>query len=848
MVEFGQADLTSCDKEPIHIPGSIQPHGCLLACEREGFRVRRLSANAASMLGLEGLAPGSLLSDHLSAATLHTLRNALANSLSLGRPAYVFGEQITQYGRFDLSVHMSGDDMVIECEPEGAPEDNNQFVANLRMMLDRLRDIADMERLFSAVVRLMRGMLHYDRVMIYRFDPDWSGKIVAEARSSALESFLGQHFPSADIPVQARELYRRALIRMIGDVSYTPVPMQQLPGLGALDMSLSQLRSVSPVHCEYLSNMGVGASMSISLMVDGKLWGMIACHNYSPKILTLGERTIVKIFGEFVALRIVVLLRTSRLQVTQQTHSLIENFLRDAVPMSDMPSYLREHIADLAPLIPCDGIGLWIDGQWTTYGTAPSAPETVLSLVSIAHERAGHQIWHTDHLTDIVPDAPAMLPDVAGVMIIPISAQPNDYVFLFRREILQTLNWGGDPNKTYTNGPLGPRLTPRTSFAIWKEEVREKCLPWTDNNLEAAGLVRSGLIEVMSAYHQQQLKERAQADTRQRMLNEELSHRVKNILAVVRSLMAQPVPEGRTLQEHFDVLQGRVKALAHAHDQVVRTDGGGLLYPLLDAELAPYRLLPDTITLSGPPVWLTGRALSVMALIVHELATNAAKYGAFSTQEGRLHVRWWQDEATQDWVVTWQETGGPTISRSTRKGFGSILLDRAVPHELHGKTQKEFRTEGLFIRFDLPAHHAELITQENSTMQEPVRADVMQADRIRLQDKNILIVEDQLLIAMDVEQALADYGLSQVRSVSSVYEALQAIRTDQPDCALLDFNLGDETSADIARALREREIPFLFATGYADRSMIPTEFRDVPVVRKPYAPATLIREMEKLLS
>lgn len=133
-------------------------------------------------------------------------------------------------------------------------------------------------------------------------------------------------------------------------------------------------------------------------------------------------------------------------------------------------------------------------------------------------------------------------------------------------------------------------------------------------------------------------------------------------------------------------------------------------------------------------------------------------------------------------------------------------------------------------------------------MQEPVRADVMQADRIRLQDKNILIVEDQLLIAMDVEQALADYGLSQVRSVSSVYEALQAIRTDQPDCALLDFNLGDETSADIARALREREIPFLFATGYADRSMIPTEFRDVPVVRKPYAPATLIREMEKLLS
>lgn len=848
MVEFGQADLTSCDREPIHIPGSIQPHGCLLACERDTFRLRRISANAPAMLGQKALAPGVLLSDHLSAATLHALRNALANSLSLGRPAYMFGVRLVGTSAFDLSVHVSGDDVIIECEPEGAAEENRQSVASLRMMLDRLRDLQDMETLFRAVVRLMRGMLHYDRVMIYRFDPDWSGKIVAEARSSALESFLGQHFPSADIPVQARELYRRALIRMIGDVSYTPVPVQELPGLGALDMSLSQLRSVSPIHCEYLCNMGVGASMSISLMVDGKLWGMIACHNYSPKILTLGERTIVKIFGEFVSLRIVVLLRTSRLQVTQQTHALIENFLREAVPMSDMPSYLRDHISDLSPLIPCDGIGLWINGQWTTYGNAPASHDIVTGLVGIAHERAGHHIWHTDDLTDITPDAARLLPDVAGMMIIPISAQPGDYVFLFRREILQTLNWGGDPNKTYTNGPLGPRLTPRTSFAIWKEEVKKKCLPWTDNNLEAAGLIRSGLIEVMGAYHQQQLKERAQADTRQRMLNEELSHRVKNILAVVQSLMARPLPEGRTMQEHFAMLQGRVKALALAHDQVVRADGGGLLYPLLDAELAPYRLLPDTITLSGPPIWLTGRALSVIALIVHELATNAAKYGAFSTREGQLHITWWQDDTTRDWVLTWQETGGPHIKKTERKGFGSILLDRAVPHELHGKTIKEFRTEGLFIRFDLPSHHAALIAKENSIMPETVTAHAMQTDNARLQDKSILIVEDQLLIAMDVEQALAERGISKIRTVSSVYEALQAIRASQPDFALLDFNLGDETSTEVARTLQDARIPFLFATGYADHSMIPAEFRHIPVVRKPYAPETLMREMEKLIS
>ncbi|OUJ16579.1 hypothetical protein HK27_03445 [Acetobacter orientalis] len=851
MVKFGEADLTSGDKEPIHIPGSIQPHGCLISCDRTTFLVRRVSTNAAHMLGFPALAPGSLLSDLLNGDILHDIRNALANSVSLKRPSYLFSVYLSPHALCDVCVHVSDQEVVIECEPAGLAQTSQQVISQLRMMLDRIRDIADMQKLFDTVVKLLRGLLQYDRIMVYQFDPDWSGKVVAEARSPVLESFLGQHFPSADIPAQARDLYRRALIRVIGDVGYTPVPLQELPDSPPLDMSFSQLRSVSPIHCEYLTNMGVGASMSISLIVDGELWGMIACHNYSPKVLTLAERAVVKMFGEFVALRIVVLLRTGRLLVTQRTHALIDNFLRDAVSMADMPSYLRSKIADLEPLVPCDGIGLWVNQDWTTHGLAPDTPEIVLHLVRAANALAANQIWHTTQLSETFEWAKNLLPDVAGVMVIPISPQPADYLFLFRKEIVRTLNWGGDPNKTYTTGPHGPRLTPRSSFAIWKEQVKERAYPWTSNDIEAAGLLRSALIEVMGAYHQQQLTQRAEADTRQRMLNEELSHRVKNILAVVQSLMARPVPENRSMPEHFQILKARVNALARAHDQVVRADGGGLLRPLLEAELDPYRLEHGTITLQGPEIWLTGRALSVCALVLHELATNAAKYGSLSRREGKLHVSWWFDTESQNWVLTWQESGGPQPKPTTpsdRKGFGSILVDRAFPHELGGTTIKEFRTEGLFLRFNLPKRHATLVSQEQKSMPDILEAAAKSGDKTDvLANASVLIVEDQLLIAMDIEQALADHGVTNVRTVASVYEGIQAIRQKTPDVALLDLNLGNETSAEIALLLRQKNVPFLFATGYADRSMIPAGFEDVPVIRKPYATPAVLRELENML-
>lgn len=846
MAEFGQVDLTSCDREPIHIPGSIQPHGCLVTCTVNDFVILRHSANAPEMLQQPMLTVGADLVALFGADVVHDIRNGLTLSVTQRRPVFLLNQMLAPDLAFDLAVHIVNGEVVLECEPAAPTSRATKFLTQLHGMMDRVRKTTDINRLFDVVTMLMRGLLEYDRVMVYRFADDWSGKVVSEARALSLESFLGQHFPSADIPAQARELYRRSPIRMIGDVKYTPVPMIEGEGLGPLDMSLGQLRSVSPIHCEYLTNMGVRASMSISIVIDGALWGMIACHHYAPRVLPIAERAVVQMFSEFFALQIIVILKTTRLQVAERTHGLIESVLRNAASVSDMPAYLRSQIGRLAPLIQSDGIAIWIDNEWTAHGISP-AQEVRERFVELARTKAGTQIWQSDHLIKDHPWIAAHTAHVAGVLVIPISPQPENYVFLFRREIVQTINWGGDPNKTYEHGPHGPRLTPRQSFAIWKEQVHERCLPWSSFDLEAAGQLRSALIEVMGVYHQQQLSERADADLRQRMLNEELNHRVKNILAVVQSLIGRPVAKDKPVEDYVEILRGRIKALASAHDQVARTDGGGLLRTLLEAELEPYRHQPAAVDLEGANLWLSGPALSVAALTLHELATNAAKYGALSVPSGKLQIRWFMDESAANWVLEWTESGGPPVSPPKGNGFGSILLERAIPHELGGTSLREFRPEGLFIRLTFPARHAVLVSMTADTVMGEEMSSATTSQTDRLHAANVLLVEDQLLIAMEAEQALSSYGVRQIRTVSSVYEAVQAIKERAPDVALLDFNLGKETSHEVATLLRKKQIPFVFATGYADRTMIPREFRDVPVLRKPYSIKNAVQELLTVL-
>jgi len=660
-------NLTNCDREPIQIPGSIQPHGCLLACNASASVVLRHSANAAGMLGFSGEVNGQRLEAIIGAEAAHTVRNSLARVKEASRPALSFAVRVESGAAFDISAHVFKGTVILEFEPSGASI--AEPIELVRTVIAQLREIDRSDKLFPDTARRVRALLGYDRVMIYQLGVDGAGKVIAEAKRSGLESFLGQYFPASDIPQQARALYLRNPVRIISDVKFRAVPIEPVLDLSGepLDLSYAHLRSVSPIHCEYLSNMGVGASMSISIIVDGALWGLIACHHYAPRALPMGQRVAAEMFGEFFSLHIQTLRVKQTLEAAAHARQVLDNLLREAHRTADIEALLHARMSDFQALIPCDGIGMSLQGRWTCDGLTPPKA-TVPALLSFAESVAEGRTWASNCLSMAYPAAQDYATDVSGVLIIPMSQHPRDYLMLFRKEVIETLDWAGDPNKTYESGPLGERLTPRKSFAVWKQTVHQHCLPWSEQDRQFGEAIRAAIVEV--ALHNSELlaDERSRSDVRQRMLNEELNHRVKNILSLIGALVAHPTAENQTLNGYVATLKGRIQALSLAHDQVVRGDGGGRFSALLEAELSPYRTSADALELRGPNLLLDARAFSVLALVLHELATNAAKYGALSRAGGKLSVTWAVDAAGAC-DITWCESDGPTVRPPTRSAL-----------------------------------------------------------------------------------------------------------------------------------------------------------------------------------
>ncbi|WP_159950706.1 HWE histidine kinase domain-containing protein [Rhizobium sp. 18065] len=830
-------DLSNCDREPIHIPGSIQPHGFLLHCDRELSKVLRHSANAGAMLHLDGDLNGRHILDLLGAEVTHDLRNAIAAAPEASRPAVLAHMRMPNDAHFDIAVHRQDGGAIVEFEPSLR---RTQPLQLAREMIGRVKDITDIDALIGASARLVQAVLGYDRVMIYRFEADGSGKVVSEAKRHDLETFLGQYFPASDIPRQARALYMQNPIRVISDASGARVPLvPELDKAGMpLDLSFAHLRSVSPIHCEYLRNMGVGASMSISIITNGTLWGLIACHHYAPKTLSMSERIAAEMFGEFFSLHLLALKQKRKLDIANETRRSLDHFLQTASHYSDVDALFAGALPAFQSLLDCDGVGLWMNGRRTSVGTTPPAGVEAV-LAHFVGEVADGRIWANHMLSEVFPDAENYFEDVSGLMAIPLSQIPRDYLFFFRKERLQTLNWAGNPEKSYETGPLGDRLTPRKSFAIWKETVHRQAEPWSESDIEIAEALRLATVEIVLRHSEMMAEERSKADIRQRMLNEELNHRVKNILAVIKSLIVAPTKDARPIEDYIGSLRGRIHALSHAHDQLTRGGGGGGLSNLLETELLPYRAGNTKFSLLGPSVTLDARAHAVAALVIHELCTNAAKYGALSTPGGSLAVQW-QSEENGDCLITWDEDGGPTVGMPSRKGFGTALIERSIPYDLGGSSRVDYRSSGLFAEFRLPGRFLsweEVEPQMDSHMVHSIPAS---AAPVLEPSLHILLVEDQVLIAMDAEMMLADAGLNNVVTASSSADALNRLKSFTPGIAILDINLGRDTSVPVAEELARRNIPFVFATGYDDRSIVPENFSDVPVVRKPYDSLALV--------
>lgn len=844
----GRVDLTNCDREPIHVLGAIQPIGFLIAVTTDWI-VARVSENISSFIGRDvDEMLGRPLAEFLSPRTLHDLRNRVGMLRGAEAVERLFACELVKDTPFDVAVHFSGAYIVIEAEPGGeAPKDTTGTV---RSMMARLDQTADFSAFYREGARQVRALLGYDRVMVYKFDADGSGEVVGEACKSGIGSFKGLHYPASDIPQQARALYRRNLLRIISDVNATSVQIKpQLDEFGKpLDLSLSMLRSVSPIHIEYLKNMGVGASMSISIVVDGELWGLFACHHYSPRVPNFQARSVSELFAQMFAMRLESRERRAIVEYERRARDISDQLL-GAVASDETLLKDPDWLADiLTNTIPADGVGVWINGSYAFSGITPST-EVFRKIVRALNGTAAGKVFATDKLSSLVKIDDAASSVVAGLLAIPISRSPRDYVVLFRSEMIRSVRWAGDPHKPVTYGPNGPRLTPRESFAEWKELVEGRSLPFTASELRVAETLRATLIEVVLRLADEAAAERHQASARQELLIAELNHRVRNILGVIRGLIRQSQPDDPEVEKFVKVVDGRIHALARAHNQITDDHWGPApLQAIIDAEAAAFHDGAERINSSGPPVLLNPQAYSAMALVVHELVTNSAKYGSLSGH-GEVELSWHR-ASNRDLVVNWREQGGPPVRPPARKGFGTTIIERSVPYDLGGSAEALFKESGFEANFTIPARHVSepktfagpAISFPRSTPTHPVEPPPK-----FLAERSVLLVEDSLIIALDAEDILARLGADGVAVHATTDGALDYLDTAAPALAVLDINLGDSTSFPIADRLSDLGIPFIFASGYGEQASLPMEHRSRQVLQKPYTLENMARALLELL-
>lgn len=466
-------NLANCDSEPIHIPGSIQPHGFLLAVDKD-YVIRYCSNNVAQY----GLTVTNVLTRQLADVVgqdCNTLIRYLDERIFESAQPHVctLGDC-----RYNISVHISGEYFILEFEPYS---DKNlslpNFYIQTKKFTDILKQATGLQQLCQSVTDEIRTITGYDRVMVYKFDAQYNGEVYAESKREELESFFGLHYPHTDIPVQARELYLRNLMRLIVDVNYTPVPivtLDQKASNQSLDLSYSVLRSVSPIHIEYLRNMGVSGTLTISLVLEGKLWGLIACHHYSARNLAHNVRLSALMQGHFLTSQIRVQEVAEHYQVRIRLEKSFDTFLE----VLDSDSTRLDAIMVGKPLVAvadANGVCFLNEGELYTSGDVPTDPEIRELAGKLSQGRS--DFASSDN---IVRDYGIRLSnDIAGVLFYQLDDDSS--LLWFRNELKKEIKWGGEPEKAIIKNEKG--LSPRKSFAVWKETISNYSQPWTDAEL-----------------------------------------------------------------------------------------------------------------------------------------------------------------------------------------------------------------------------------------------------------------------------------------------------------------------------------------------------------------------------
>ncbi|WP_336352916.1 ATP-binding protein [Pseudomonas atacamensis] len=530
--------LANCADEPIRFPGAIQPHGLLLTLTEPALQIIQVSANVETLLArapesLIGQPLHSLIGAEHTAQVLQALQQATFSEAAPLR----FELNGTE---FEGLLHRHQGVLILELEihvKNFQPRNVAGVNTHLGRMLQRLQAATTLQALYDISVKEIQAMTGYDRVLIYRFEEEGHGQVIAEASDPSMEVFNGLFFPASDIPEQARELYRTNWLRIIPNADYQPVPL--VPKLRPdtqtpLDLSFATLRSVSPIHCQYMKNMGVLSSMSISLLKGDKLWGLISCGNRQPLHVPHELRMACQTIGQVLSLQISAM---ETLELTRQREEKVEALARLNQAMVDSPQNvfdgLAQQPATLMALVNAGGIAIIEDKQLHRYGNCPE-PEEIRALHKWLQAR-GEPVFASHHLSSVYPPAAQYQSVASGVLAMSLPKPVDNGVLWFRPEVKENINWSGDPRKPLDleTSDAGMRLRPRTSFEIWKVEMAGISTKWSHGDQFAANDLRRSALENDLA--RQVRREQAAVQARDDLVAV-VSHDLRNPMTVISML------------------------------------------------------------------------------------------------------------------------------------------------------------------------------------------------------------------------------------------------------------------------------------------------------------------------
>jgi chemotaxis family two-component system sensor kinase Cph1 len=477
-----QRRLQDCAAEQIHLPGSIQPHGALLAVDPDSLQIVAVSENCATVLGLAmSTLARSELSAVLDAATEAFVRAKLAvvtMSVAASIATQVNGRP------FDVVVHRAGDVGLVELEPAQVPLIGRDYLTGLHEAIASLSTATDIAELRRRTVSEIRELTGFDQVMMYHFYPDGHGEVVADDHAADMTSYLGWHFPASDIPAQARRLYRHRASGLIASSDYEPaalVPVNELRSGKPLDLSQSELRSVSPVHLQFMRNMGQAASFTLSLVLGEELQGLITCAHRAPRRIPVALRRTCEILAKTAILQLDAMARTATLNRQVEARDVRASLVDQITVGLNVPAALTERAVTVLDLIAADGAIVCMSHQLARVGDPPNESQIAALLAALAQDDGRIAPVLTESLSVDRPDLARLVPSAAGLFVLPVG-NTGDCLVWFRREIVQTLAWLGAQSPDNRPTPLSPR----TSFELWRQTVTGRCVGWDEMQIAEA--------------------------------------------------------------------------------------------------------------------------------------------------------------------------------------------------------------------------------------------------------------------------------------------------------------------------------------------------------------------------